>query len=72
MHFAPDRQWEKEGDPENGVDGLFGGFGFVDFNSIVEMLNELFEQFNASHAVNKIAFGPRMGQEARNSLNSMS
>jgi hypothetical protein len=70
LHFAPDRQWEKEGDPKNaGLNSLLGGFGFIDFNSIMEMFNEQFEQFNVSHTVNKIVFGPYVRPEVRNSLN---
>jgi len=39
LHFAPDRQWEKEGDKKsNGLGGMFGGF--LDLSSVIEMYNE--------------------------------
>ncbi|KAL3777737.1 hypothetical protein HJC23_005370 [Cyclotella cryptica] len=72
LHFAPDRQWEKEGDvKKNSLGGLLSSSssGFIDFNSIMEMFNEQFEQFNVSHTVNKLVFGPYLSPEVRNSLN---
>ena len=40
LHFAPDRQWEKEGDKSsnNGKMTMFGGF--LDLSSVIEMYNE--------------------------------
>ena len=38
LHFAPDRQWEKEGDKKNSQMGMFGGF--LDLSSVIEMFNE--------------------------------
>ncbi|KAL7518931.1 hypothetical protein ACHAWX_003731 [Stephanocyclus meneghinianus] len=70
LHFAPDRQWEKEGDTKkNSMGSLFSSSGFIDFSSIMEMFNEQFEQFNVSHTVNKLVFGQYMSPEVRNSLN---
>ena len=40
LHFAPDRQWEKEGDKDGKGNGnmLFGGF--LDLSSVIDMYNE--------------------------------
>mmetsp|Transcript_39271 Transcript_39271/g.84697 ORF Transcript_39271/g.84697 Transcript_39271/m.84697 type:complete len:427 (+) Transcript_39271:141-1421(+) len=68
LHFAPDRQWEKEGDNKaNG--GLGQLFGFLDLTSVIEMYNEAFEQFNVSHTVNQLSFGTYLHSRTRNSLN---
>jgi hypothetical protein len=67
LHFAPDRQWEKEGDKTSNPNMLMGGF--LDLNSIIEMFNDAYEQFNVSHTVNKLTFGPYMPDEVRRSLN---
>ncbi|KAK1748992.1 endoplasmic reticulum-Golgi intermediate compartment family protein [Skeletonema marinoi] len=66
LHFAPDRQWEKEGADK--VQNPLGGL-FLDLNSIIEMFNDAYEQFNVSHTVNKLTFGRSMPDEVRNSLN---
>mmetsp|Transcript_36946 Transcript_36946/g.78808 ORF Transcript_36946/g.78808 Transcript_36946/m.78808 type:complete len:441 (-) Transcript_36946:325-1647(-) len=66
LHFAPDRQWEKEGDATGGINQMFG---MLDLNSVIEMFNDAFEQFNVSHKVNQLSFGPYMSPRARNSLN---
>lgn len=66
LHFAPDRQWEKEGDKSSG--GLVLG-GFMDLSSVIEMFNDAFEQFNVSHTVNQLSFGPYMQSHVRDSLN---
>mmetsp|Transcript_15938 Transcript_15938/g.32420 ORF Transcript_15938/g.32420 Transcript_15938/m.32420 type:complete len:460 (-) Transcript_15938:254-1633(-) len=69
LHFAPDRQWEKEGESDSNANrGLFGGV-FLDLQSVIDMFNESFEQFNVTHTVNKLSFGPYMREEVRNSLN---
>eukprot|EP00581_Thalassiosira_minuscula_P009767 CAMPEP_0183707990 /NCGR_PEP_ID=MMETSP0737-20130205/4400_1 /TAXON_ID=385413 /ORGANISM="Thalassiosira miniscula, Strain CCMP1093" /LENGTH=434 /DNA_ID=CAMNT_0025935761 /DNA_START=40 /DNA_END=1344 /DNA_ORIENTATION=- len=70
LHFAPDRQWEKEGDKKNGGLQMFGGF--LDLNSVIEMFNDAFEQFNVSHTINKLNFGPYLSAPTRNSLNQTS
>lgn len=64
LHFAPDRQWEKEGDTNQFTLG-----GFVDLNAIIEFFNDAYEQFNVSHTINKLTFGPYMTDEVRRSLN---
>ncbi|KAL9183244.1 hypothetical protein ACHAXT_005031 [Thalassiosira profunda] len=66
LHFAPDRQWEKEGD-KNGALKTLGGF--LDLSSVIEMFNEAFEQFNVSHTVNELYFGPSLSSRQRESLN---
>ncbi len=66
LHFAPDRQWEKEGDKS--ANHLTLG-GFLDLNAIVEMFADAYEQFNVSHTVNKLTFGRSMPDEVRSSLN---
>mmetsp|Transcript_3930 Transcript_3930/g.8713 ORF Transcript_3930/g.8713 Transcript_3930/m.8713 type:complete len:419 (+) Transcript_3930:226-1482(+) len=66
LHFAPDRQWEKEGDKQNGL-MIMGGF--ISLDSIVEMFNDAYEQFNVTHTVNKLSFGPYMPKHVKNSLN---
>jgi hypothetical protein len=70
LHFAPDRQWEKEGDDSKTLElnELLGGFSFG-LKSILEMFNEQFEQFNVSHTVNKIVFGQYLDPKTRNALN---
>ncbi|KAL7543550.1 hypothetical protein ACHAWF_007411, partial [Thalassiosira exigua] len=40
LHFAPDRQWEKEGDATDKGRGPFGLNGFLDLNSVIEIFNE--------------------------------
>lgn len=69
LHFAPDRQWEKEGSTDANKNGLLLGGGFVGFESILEMFNEQFEQFNVTHTVNKIVFGPYLNPTTRRVLN---
>jgi hypothetical protein len=69
LHFAPDRQWEKEGAEGNKglkLNELLGGFGL---ENIFEMFNEQFEQFNVTHTVNKIVFGQYLHPRTRNALN---
>ncbi|KAL3827658.1 hypothetical protein ACHAXA_000531 [Cyclostephanos tholiformis] len=66
LHFAPDRQWEKEGDRKNDI---FGAGGIINLNAIMQMFDEAFEQFNVSHTVNHISFGPSMPLSVRRSLN---
>ena len=67
LHFAPDRQWEKEGaDPNTLKFDLLGGF---DFQNILDMFNDQFEQFNVTHTVNKIAFGSRLHPSISSALN---
>ena len=66
LHFAPDRQWEKEGD-KSANHLTFGGF--LDLNSIIEMFNDAYEQFNVSHTINKLTFGQALHDDVRNSLN---
>ena len=69
FHFAPDRQWEKEGsnDANRGLklNELLGGFGF---ENILELFNDQFEQFNVTHTVNKIVFGPHLSRQTRQAL----
>ena len=68
LHFAPDRQWEKEGDNKAlKLNEMLGGF--IGLDSILEMFNEQFEQFNVSHTVNKLAFGPYLSPRTRDALN---
>lgn len=67
LHFAPDRQWEKEGDKSKNHVSMFGGF--MDLSSVIEMFNEAYEQFNVSHTVNQLSFGPSMPSRVRDSLN---
>ncbi|KAL7528400.1 hypothetical protein ACHAXR_002429, partial [Thalassiosira sp. AJA248-18] len=67
LHFAPDRKWEKEGDKKGNKMDLFGGF--LDLSSVIEMFNDAFEQFNVSHTVNTLSFGPYMSPPVRDSLN---
>lgn len=66
LHFAPDRQWEKEGDKSA---NQFTLGGFLDLNSIIEMFNDAYEKFNVSHTVNKLTFGRSLSDEVRSSLN---
>lgn len=66
LHFAPDRQWEKEGDTS--ANQLTLG-GFLDLNSIIEMFNDAYEQFNVSHTINALTFGQSMPDAVRKSLN---
>lgn len=68
LHFAPDRQWEKEGADGKTLkmNGLLGGFGL---ENILELFNEQFEQFNVTHRVNKIVFGQYLDSRTRNALN---
>ena len=70
LHFAPDRQWEREGDKKSG--GLMMMGGFLDFSSIIDMFNEQFEQFNVSHTVNTLRFGGPVPKRMRSSINATS
>ena len=40
LHFAPDRQWEKEGDKSRKTPTLLGLGGFLDLTSVMEMFDE--------------------------------
>lgn len=66
LHFAPDRQWEKEGSQKGGLGGMMG---FLDLSSVIEMFNEAYEQFNVSHTVNRLSFGQWIPPLVRDSLN---
>ena len=72
MHFAPDRQFEKEGDKKNQMLGggmmMLGG-GFIDMESITQMFLDASEQFNVTHMVNKLSFGLPIGEDRRQALN---
>ena len=71
LHFAPDRQWEREGDKKSGGLNMLMG-GVFDLNSIIEIFNEQFEQFNVSHTVNKLRFGAPIPKRMRSSINTTS
>lgn len=71
LHFAPDRQWEREGDKKSGGLNMLMG-GIFDLNSIIEIFNEQFEQFNVSHTVNTLRFGGPIPKRMRSSINATS
>ena len=68
LHFAPDRNWEREGN--KGANGdLFTAQGFIDLAAIARMFDEAYEQFNVSHTINHLSFGQHMSPTQRRVLN---
>lgn len=70
LHFAPDRNWEREGiKGAYGGDSMFSAQGFIDLASIARMFDEAYEQFNVSHTINHLSFGQHMSPTQRRVLN---
>jgi hypothetical protein len=71
LHFAPDRNWEREGNKgANGADSsMFNALGFIDLKAIANMFADAYEQFNVSHTINHLSFGQHMSPTQRRVLN---
>lgn len=69
LHFAPDRNWEREGSKAANGDSMFTAQGFIDLGAIMKMFDEAYEQFNVSHTINHLSFGQHMSPKQRRVLN---